>query len=84
MSDKDREDNSIENHTNASLEEFKFIVENSNDIVSVTDENLNTVYLNARGRKFLGYSSDEYIKKAIIEYLHPHDAEKATNPFKRL
>lgn len=59
---------------------FRSLVENGNDMVSMVDVNLNSIYESPNRSKLLGYTPEEWQKIKPIELMHPEDrilAQKA-------
>lgn len=59
-------------------EEYKKIVENTSDLITLTSFSINPVYfyLSPSHKKILGYSPSELIGKPSLELLHPDDKKK--------
>ncbi len=64
----------IEIKIKESEEHYRFISENANDLISITDGNLKFEYINeVTLKKVLGYEKEEIIGKNCIKFLHPDD-----------
>ncbi len=52
-----------------SEEQFRFIAENTNDIIWIMNENFRTTYMSHSVEKHLGYKPEEYIRMPLLERL---------------
>jgi PAS domain S-box-containing protein len=67
----------VENH-------FKALVENSEDIIILTDANGIVNYLSPAYEKLTGFSADEVIGQVNLAFMHPEQATETKGFFKRL
>lgn len=66
------------------LHQFKFLVENNPDMVSILDENNIFIYQNAASEKIIGYKPEELIGRHNLEFLHPEDIHRINDIRKKL
>lgn len=52
---------------------FRSLLENSNDIIAVTNENMEFSFVTDSVSRMVGYSTEEIIGTSILQYLHPDD-----------
>jgi len=64
-----------------SEEYFRSIIENSNDIILIIDEENSILYKSPSYTRIMGYSLGESLKKNIFDYIHPEDKSIATKTF---
>lgn len=50
---------------------FRALVENNEDIITVLDKNLRTIFRSPASRRITGYTNEEFTEIADIEYYHP-------------
>ena len=55
---------------------FRFILENSNDIVSILNNKYEHQYVNQAHFKIVGYSKEKLVGKNIRDFIHPDDIER--------
>ncbi len=60
---------------------FRSLIENSNDILSICDEQVNFFYVSPSVERMLGYSPDEYIRLNGRGLTHPDYEEVTRNTF---
>ena len=65
----------------ASEHRYRFIVNNSPDIIYMLDNSGNFVFVNERIKTLLGYETDELLGKHYSEFVHKDDIEKAKYGF---
>ena len=72
----------------AALEEseknFKALIENVSDLISIMDENGNLVYESPSHQTVLGYGPGELIGRNVLEFVHPDDQENLTKQFSEM
>ena len=56
---------------------FRSLVENAEDIISLSDENGNRFYISPSIEKITGYSIKETINQPVYKIVHPDDIEKS-------
>jgi PAS domain S-box-containing protein len=66
----------VEKALRASEVRFKAIVENSYDIITLTDEQDNIYYQNSARQRILGYPPEEECSKRPVHEVHPEDIPK--------
>ena len=57
---------------------FRSIVQQSNDLVTVFDEQGNIVFINAAAERVLGAPAATYLGLNIVDFVHPDERERAT------
>ena len=57
---------------------FRSIVQQSNDLVTVFDEQGNIVFINAAAERVLGGPPATYLGLNIVDLVHPDERERAT------
>ncbi len=62
---------------------FHDLIENTNDLVYITDGKGNIRYVNNRVSEKLGYGYQDIIGKALIDFIHPQSFKNAAEIFKR-
>ncbi len=68
-----------------SEERYRFVAENAQDIITVTDANGTFLYVSPSIERILGYSPDELVgKKSVLDYLSSEDIERFTPKMKEL
>ena len=65
----------------ASEHRYRFIVNNSPDIIYMLDESGHFVFVNDRIKTILGYETDELLGRHYAEFVHKDDIEKAKYVF---
>ncbi|MCP5406027.1 MAG: EAL domain-containing protein [Chromatiaceae bacterium] len=65
----------------ASEHRYRFIVNNSPDIIYMLDEKGHFVFVNDRIKTILGYETDELLGRHYSEFVHKEDVEKAKYVF---
>lgn len=56
------------------LQKYRLITKNINDLIALTNENLEYEYINERvTSKLMGYVSEDLIGKSVLDYIHPAD-----------
>ena len=68
----------------ASLSSFKFLTEESNDLVYIVGTDAFFKEINPAFLKILGYSKEELLNNSLIDLLHPDDLEKSLKEIKSL
>ncbi|MHA1282913.1 MAG: PAS domain-containing sensor histidine kinase [Promethearchaeota archaeon] len=63
-------------------EKFKFITDNTNDLISVYNKDLNLIYINESLKKFSGFDLEDVICKKSADFAHPEDMPRAFQFFK--
>lgn len=58
-----------------SEERFRLLVQNSQDIISLLDKDLNTIYQSPFFYHKLGYAEEHILGKSIVELIHPDDVQ---------
>ena len=66
------------------LKSFKFIFNESLDLICVSDAENNLKVLNTAFSKVLGYSKKELLHNSLSEIIHPEDIELTNAAFKKL
>jgi len=56
-----------------SEERFKALIENNRDIISLTDDALNTIYRSPSTERFTGWPPEDLTIKTGVSYFHPDD-----------
>ncbi|MHA1269889.1 MAG: PAS domain S-box protein [Candidatus Helarchaeota archaeon] len=74
----------IELELKKSEENYRLITENANDLIAVTDLNLNFIYINEQIHKnILGFTSADLIGRNIFDFMHNEDRKKALEIVKK-
>jgi PAS domain S-box-containing protein len=73
----------LENQEPDPDEDYRFIIENLSDIISVFDENYDLIFINKAQNSISGFSKEEVLGKSPFDYLHPEDINKAANMFQK-
>ncbi len=63
---------------------YQFITENVNDVISIFDKHFNLIYINKAQHKISGFSKDEIIGKKLTEYIHPADITRSFKFFQKI
>lgn len=63
---------------------FRSIIEHTGDLISMTDENGNLMYISPSVEKTLGLSKDEALNKSYKFAIHPDHLEESKEVFKKL
>ncbi|MEM7549444.1 MAG: PAS domain S-box protein [Bacteroidota bacterium] len=58
---------------------YRFLTENSSDVISLYDEKSNLKYISPSCQNLLGYSDKEFMEMSAFELAHPDDKEKINN-----
>ncbi|RLD85430.1 MAG: hypothetical protein DRJ07_03020 [Bacteroidetes bacterium] len=64
-----------------SEEHYRALIENSNDIISVIDSRINSIYRSPSYEKVLGYKLGENVNN-LFEFVHTDDKKRMLNDFK--
>jgi PAS domain S-box-containing protein len=72
----------IEIELQLSEEKYKFITENSSDIICQHDIDGKYIYVSKSYKTILGYGTSEMVNKNPFDYLHPDDFEFMTAAYK--
>ncbi len=64
-------------------EDYEFITNNIGDIVTVLDENLNTIYLNGAVEEISGYTVEELLGLKPFVFIHREDIREVAENYKR-
>jgi len=65
-----------------SLEWYKIITENANDLIAIMNQKFEFSYINEKPfLKLLGYLKGEVLGKSSLQFVHPADQEHAINAF---
>ncbi|CAN5589239.1 hypothetical protein BH11BAC3_BH11BAC3_07190 [soil metagenome] len=67
-----------------SEERFKALVQNGSDLISITDEQGNYIYISPTSTAITGFTPDEFIGKNVLDFLHPDDIESALSSLEKL
>ncbi len=62
-------------------EEFQHIISNAIDIIYTTDMEGNVTYVNASGRKLLGYEEEDMMGRSFKTFIHPEYVEVVEKQF---
>lgn len=62
--------------------QFRALIENITDLISLVDENGKIIYASPSVTKILGYDADNYIGKNIFEFINEEDKPAADSLFK--
>ena len=63
-------------------EMYRFLADNTNDIIALQDPNTNLKYISPAVENLLGYKQEEFLKKQFIEVIHKEDINKIKEAFK--
>jgi|GEM_PF-663730 len=67
-----------------SEQRFRLLIENSADVVSLTDKNLKVIYQSPQGEKITGYTQEERAALDAKDLLHPEDIAALTEQYPKL
>ncbi len=67
-----------------SEKKFRTLIENSTDIISLTDENFKTIYRSPSAERITGLTNEERISVGYIELIHPDDKERMKETLKEI
>jgi PAS domain S-box-containing protein len=73
-----------ENQLELSEEKFRFIAENTTDLICQHSIDLNYTYVSSSCEEILGYKPEELLNKKPIEFIHPDDIELVKNHHENL
>lgn len=73
-----------ENQMELSEEKFRFIAENTTDLICQHSVDLNYTYVSSSCEEITGYSPAELLNKKPIEFIHPDDIKLVANHHKNL
>jgi PAS domain S-box-containing protein len=73
-----------ENQLELSEEKFRFIAENTTDLICQHSIDLNYTYVSSSCEEILGYKPEELSNKKPIEFIHPDDIELVKNHHENL
>jgi PAS domain S-box-containing protein len=59
-----------------SEERFRNLIENSNDVITLTGTDTKTIYVSSSIRKVMGYSPEERVGRSFMELVHPDDQSR--------
>ena len=61
-----------------SRERYRYIAENTNDLIEITTVDLNPIYtyISPSHKKVMGYEPEDLIGKAGFQFIHPDDKKK--------
>jgi PAS domain S-box-containing protein len=60
-------------------DQFKFMTDNSYDVMSIFDANSAVIYMSPSVLRHTGYTPEEFISKTFRDFIHPDDLERVTN-----
>ena len=63
---------------------FRNLIENSTDIISLTDKNFKTVYRSPSAERITGWTSEERARVGYIELTHPDDRKRMETTLKEI
>ncbi|TRX16705.1 PAS domain S-box protein [Flavobacterium franklandianum] len=63
---------------------FRALLENNDGIISLIDENLNTIFRSASATRITGWNHQEFEKVSTKEYIHPDDLEELQNTMQKV
>jgi len=65
---------------NNSIEEYEFIIENANDVISILNQDFEYLFINTLAyKKVLGYSEEDLIGKSLLSLIYPDDVKNDMN-----
>jgi PAS domain S-box-containing protein len=67
-----------------SEKKFRNLIENSTDIISLTDKNLKTIYRSPSAERLTGWTNEERLKLGYIELTHPDDKKRMETVLKEI
>lgn len=67
-----------------SEERFRALIENSADMIALTDPEGNILYVSPSTTRIMGYQQEEFVGRNIREFIHPEDVEYTFNHIKTL
>lgn len=67
----------VEKKLKESEERYRFIVDNSTDLVAILSESVEIQYISPICQQIIGYEADEMLGRDIREFIHPDDLEEA-------
>ena len=73
-----------ENQLELSEEKFRFIAENTTDLICQHSIDLNYTYVSSSSEEIIGYSPEELLNKKPVEFIHPDDIKLVTNHHENL
>ena len=73
-----------ENQMELSEEKFRFIAENTTDLICQHSVDLNYTYVSSSCEEITGYSPTELLNKKPIEFIHPDDIKLVANHHENL
>jgi PAS domain S-box-containing protein len=69
----------MENTRNASEQRFRSLIQNSHDVISISDASGVLKYVSPGIERLLGYRPEELVGRAGMDFVHPNDIELATS-----
>ncbi|MXR52455.1 PAS domain S-box protein [Halovenus sp. WSH3] len=70
--------------TELSAEQYRTLIEETSDIISVVDEDGTVLYQSPNSEHVKGWSRKELLGENILDYIHPDDRERVTDAFRAL
>ena len=70
--------------TNHSENEIQLIIENSNDLIAIIDQNFNIIYRNHYFKDKLGYSQEIVDNLGPMDLIHPEDYTKSISELRKV
>jgi len=64
-----------------SEEKYRFITENINSLIAMTDKEGNYIYVNEAYERVLGHKAEEMVGENSLEFIHPEDQDSLTQAF---
>jgi PAS domain S-box-containing protein len=75
----------LEENLKKSEENYRLILENANDLISVFDDKFKFEFINEKiHNKLMGYNKEDLIGKRGLSIIHPDDQELVAQEFKKL
>ena len=75
---------SKKNHLKKDNYNYKLLVEDANDLISVINNNFKIEYINKKAyKKILGYSKKDLIGKNCLIFIHPEDLNEILNKYEK-
>lgn len=71
--------NKLEEEVRKNEELYRFITENSTDLISFLNPKGDYEYLSPSSKDLLGFTQEEMIGSSLSEFLHPEEVEKVTS-----